>query len=191
MSNIKINPGDNVAIIGTGYMGLLTVQAFRHSLINNLYCFDVDQKKLDLAKEYGADGAWLTNTEEGKEAVKKIIAKGGVDIVVECSGNQAALQLATDLVRNGGIISNFAWHRGTRTIDASPWHLRGLQIINTAPALDRHFSDHVIPTERLFERNVFDQKKLITHIMDYHRIQEMLTIAESKADGYIKGVITF
>jgi threonine dehydrogenase-like Zn-dependent dehydrogenase len=191
MRNITINPGDNVIIIGTGYMGLLSVQTFRHSLINNLYCFDIDQKRLDLAKEYGADGCWITDSPEGKEAAKQIIAKGGADIVVECSGSQAGLQLATDLVSNGGTISNFAWHRGRRDIDASPWHLRGLRIINTAPALDKHFSDHVIPTERLFERKVFDQRKLITHVMDYHRIQEMLTIAESKADGYIKGVITF
>jgi threonine dehydrogenase-like Zn-dependent dehydrogenase len=49
----------------------------------------------------------------------------------------------------------------------------------------------VIPTQRLLARGIFDQKELITHVMDYHQIQEMLTIAESKADGYIKGVITF
>jgi threonine dehydrogenase-like Zn-dependent dehydrogenase len=54
-----------------------------------------------------------------------------------------------------------------------------------------HFSDHVIPTQRLMARGVFDQKDLINHVMDYHKIQEMLTIAVSKSSGYIKGVVTF
>jgi threonine dehydrogenase-like Zn-dependent dehydrogenase len=52
-------------------------------------------------------------------------------------------------------------------------------------------STRIAPTQRLLAKGVFDQKKLITHVMDYHQIQEMLTIAEGKSDGYIKGVITF
>ena len=191
MANITRKPGDNVVIIGTGYMGLLYVQAARNDLIEKLICFDVDQKKLDLAKKYGADVCCLFGSPEQKKAAEEIIAKGGADIVVECSGTQEGLQLATDLVRNGGTISNFAWHRAARTVDASPWHLRGIKIINTAPGIDPHFSDHVIPTQRLAARGIFDQKELVTHVMDYHKVQEMLTIAESKSDGYIKGVVTF
>ncbi|MDR2739620.1 MAG: zinc-binding dehydrogenase [Treponema sp.] len=191
MTHIDIVPGDRVIVIGTGYMGLLNVQAFRHSHISTLTCFDIDEKKLKLAKAYGADVCWISGSPEAKKAVDDIICSGGADIVVECSGSQPGLQLATDLVRNGGIISNFAWHRAVRTVDASPWHLRGLRIINTAPALDPHFYDNVNPTARLLERGVFNQKDLITHVMDYHKIQEMLTIAESKSDGYIKGVVTF
>jgi threonine dehydrogenase-like Zn-dependent dehydrogenase len=191
MVNSHVHPGNNVVIIGTGYMGLLNVQAYHHSHIGTLTCFDVDEKKLGLAKSYGADQCWLSGSPEGKKAAENIIASGGADIVIECSGSQAGLQLATDLVCNGGTISNFAWHRANRTVDASPWHLRGLKIINTAPALDKHFYDHVIPTQRLLARGIFDQKNLITHVMDYHKIQELLTIAESKSDGYIKGVVTF
>ena len=124
-------------------------------------------------------------------AMQRIIDEGGADIVVECSSTQKGLQMATDLVRTGGTISNFAWHRAERTLDASPWHLRGLRIINTAPSVDRHFADHVPQTARLMNRGVFDQSEMITHVMDYHEIQRMLEIAEGKQDGYIKGVITF
>ena len=191
MTHIGLRPGDNVVIIGTGYMGLLTVQAFHRSSIGTLTCFDIDAPRLALAKKYGADDCFVSGSAEAAKAAERIIAAGGADIVIECSSTQAGLQLATDLVRSGGTISNFAWHRAVRSIDASPWHLRGLRIINTAPALDRHFSDHVIPTQRLMERGVFDQRELVTHVMDYHRIQELLTTAESKADGYIKGVVSF
>jgi threonine dehydrogenase-like Zn-dependent dehydrogenase len=191
MVNSRVHPGDNVIIVGAGYMGLLNVQAYHHSPIGTLTCFDINEKRLGLAKSYGADACYLSGSPEGKEAAEKIIAAGGADLVIECSGSQPGLQLATDLVSNGGTISNFAWHRGNRTVDASPWHLRGLKIINTSPGVDKHFYDHVIPTQRLLARGIFNQKDLVTHVMDYHKIQEMLTIAESKADGYIKGVVTF
>jgi len=146
---------------------------------------------LTLAKKHGADKCYLSGSSEGIEAANRLAENGGMDIVVECSASPAGLQLATDIVKTGGIISNFAWHRAQRTMDASPWHLRGLSIINTAPALDRFFFRHVDKTANLMARGIFDQKDFVTHIMDYHKIQEMLTIAESKADGYIKGVITF
>ena len=191
LANIVVKPGDNVVIIGVGYMGLLNVQLFAKSHIGTLTCFDVDQKKLDLAKQYGADACYLSDSDEGKKAIEAINAMGGADIIVECSGSQPGLSLATALCTPGGTISNFAWHRAERVVDASPWHLNGLKIINTAPAVDRHFADHVIQTQRLMARGVFDQKELVTHVMDYHDIQKMLTIAEAKAEGYIKGVITF
>lgn len=191
LAHVNVQPGDNVVIIGTGYMGLLNVQAYSHSHIGKLICFDLDADKLALAKKYGADECYISNSEEGLAAKKRIIENGGVDIVVECSGSQPGISMATELVTPGGTISNFAWHRGERTLDASSWHLNGIRILNTAPALDRHFSDHVVQTQRLMGRGVFDQKDLMTHVMDYHDIQKMLTLAESHQDGYIKGVITF
>lgn len=191
LSNINVNPGDNVAVIGTGYMGLLNVQAYHHSHIGKMICFDVDEEKLKLAKKYGADECYLIGTEMTEKAIREIINQGGLNIVVECSGSQPGLELAVKLTAPGGVISNFAWHRENRTLDASCWHLNGLRIVNTAPACDRHFADHVLQTQRLMERGVFEQKELITHIMDYHEIQKMLTVAEMKSEGYVKGVITF
>ena len=191
MSNIRLAPGDNVVIIGTGYMGLLNVQAFHHSYIGSLTCFDIDERRLGLAKKYGAGECYISGSGDAIKATQDIITYGGADIVIECSGTQDGLQLAMDLVRKGGTISNFAWHRENRTIDASIWHKKGLRIINTSPSCDLHFSDHVIPTQRLMARRIFDQTDLITHVMDYQKIQELLTIAESKSDGYIKGVVTF
>ena len=191
MTNSGLRPGDDVAVIGTGYMGLLNVQALHHSSIGKLICFDVDEKRLSLARKYGADACYVSGSAGAEKVTEDIIASGGVDMAIECSGTQPGLQLASNLVRNGGTINNFAWHRATRTIDTSPWHLRGLRIVNTGPAIDRHFPDNVVPTSRLLSRGVFNQEELVTHVMGYHDIQKMLVIAESKAEGYIKGVVTF
>lgn len=191
LAHTPVVPGASVAVIGCGYMGLLNVQAFCHSHIGSMVCFDIDKEKLSLAKKYGADACWLSNTPEGCAAADEIISSGGVDLVIECSGSQAGFSLASELCSEGGVISNFAWHRTDRIVNASPWHRKGLRLINTAPACDSHFSDHVLQAQRLMARGVFDQKELITHRMDYHHIQEMLLTAEHRSGGYIKGVITF
>ncbi|MCH1981719.1 alcohol dehydrogenase catalytic domain-containing protein [Ruminococcus sp. OA3] len=188
---IDVHPGDDVAVIGCGYMGLLNVQAFRRSLIGRLICFDIDPKKLEIARECGADECYLSDSPEGKAAIEDMIKKGGIDLVVECSGSQPGLQLACDLVRTCGTISNFAWHRGERTINCTPWHLRGIEIVNTSDARDPHFPLQAAKTANLVKAGVFDQRKLVTHIMDYHKIQDMLMIAHNHTDDYIKGVITF
>lgn len=188
---LSITPGANVAIIGCGYMGLLNIQAYRHSLIGKLTCFDIDPAKLELASKFGADACWLSNTQQGMEAAQAYIQAGGADIVVECSGSQAGLTLASELVCTAGMISNFAWHRGERTVNASPWHLRGIGILNTSDARDPYFPRNIERTSRLVRQGVFDQHDLVTHIMDYHHAQEIMEIAESKTDGYIKGVMTF
>lgn len=188
---IRIHPGDEVAIIGCGYMGLLNVQGFRHSLISKLVCFETDPKKLELAKKFGADECCLSNSEEGKEAIERWIAKGGFDIVVECSGSVPGFQMASDLVKNAGTISNFAWHRGERTINCTPWHLKGIELINTSDLRDPYFYAQAEKTIKLVNAGIIDQRELITHIMPYTDIQKMLETAEGHTDGYIKGVIIF
>lgn len=188
---IDLHPGDSVALVGCGYMGLLNVQAYRRSLIGKLVCFDIDPRKLELAKKFGADECYLSNSPEGQEAMDRYIAQGGFDLTVECSGTPSGLQLSCDLVKTGGMVSVFAWHRGERIINCTPWHLRGIALVNTSDGRDPDFPRQAERTARLVQAGVFDQRQLVTHIMDYHRIQEMLTIAEGHTDGYIKGVITF
>ena len=50
-------PGDRVAVVGTGFMGLLLVQGLRHSLAQEVLALDVDNRRLQLALQFGADRA--------------------------------------------------------------------------------------------------------------------------------------
>jgi L-iditol 2-dehydrogenase len=49
-----IQPGDSVALVGAGYMGLLFVQGLARSLVGSLTAFDVDERRLELARRFGA-----------------------------------------------------------------------------------------------------------------------------------------
>lgn len=189
MDLVPARPGDAMALVGAGYMGLLNVQLYHHSPIGKMICFDIDERRLALAKKYGADEVYLSNSAEGEAAIRRLA--DSMDLVVECSGSQPGMDISMSLVKQGGTVSNFAWHRGMRTVNGTPWHLKGVAIVNTSDGRNLHFVDEVDRTAALVQRGVFDQRELVTHIMPYTQAQEIFTIADTRADGYIKGVITF
>ena len=191
LANMPIKPGSNTVLIGAGYMCLLNIQGLARTLIGPLTVFDLDENRLKLAKKYGADVTCEINSTEAATLISDIQKQGGAELVIECSGSAAGLELASDLMAQTGTLNLFAWHRGERTINMTPWHQRGYRIFNTAPNFDRHFRDHVSETEILMRKGVFDQSDLITHVKPYQEAQEIMEIASKKTDNYIKGVITF
>jgi len=191
LANMPIKPGSKTVLIGAGYMGLLNIQGLARTLIGSLTVFDIDESRLKLAKKYGADVTCMSNSSEAAAVISDIQEQGGAELVIECSGAVGGLELANNLMAQTGTLNLFAWHRGERTINMTPWHQRGYRIYNTAPNFDRHFRDHVSETEILMRKGVFDQTDLITHVRPYQEAQEIMEIATKKTENYIKGVITF
>lgn len=191
IDNIHITPGDSIAVIGTGFMGLLTIQGLNKTLSGSIAAFDIDERRLELAREFGADTAFDLNIPEGMEAAERIKAEGGVDIVVETSSTQSGLDLGFNLLKKSGKMSLFGWHKGPRNFDGTQWHFGGFRIYNTSPMIDKHYKDHVQQTAVLMRKGVFSLSKLVTHTADYSKAQNLFETASSKGDGYIKGVITF
>ena len=102
-SGFKI--GDNVAVSGTGPIGLATIQFLKVAGANKIIALDIDDSKADFAKMYGAD--YFINTqkcEDLKESIREITQTGTtVDIVYECSGNPRSLENCIfKMVKPGG-----------------------------------------------------------------------------------------
>ena len=120
-----IQPGDSVALVGAGYMGLLFVQGLARSLMGSLTAFDVDERRLDLARQFGATDAINLKTAKIPDGTQ-----GRFDVVIETAGNADSMQLALSLLRAGGILENFAWHHHTFTFELDDWHRNGWRILN-------------------------------------------------------------
>lgn len=191
IDQLPIVPGDQVVVIGSGYMGNLNTQALHRTLVGEIIAFDINEHRLELAAAFGADETYIIFSKRGKEKLKEIEADGGADIVIEVSGTADGLKNAGKILKQGGTLSLFAWHRGERKFDGSQWHLGGFKIINTSPMSDFYYEDRPPQAATLMKRGVFKQEKLVTHVSNYHCAQEILETAIKQEGGYIKGVITF
>lgn len=97
-------PGDNVAIIGAGPMGLLFALLYRTMGAGKVILLDVAPYRLDFAQEIGMDAALNVAEVDAPAEVKRLTGLGA-DIVVDAVGNQ--IDQAIRLARRGGQIILF------------------------------------------------------------------------------------
>jgi threonine dehydrogenase-like Zn-dependent dehydrogenase len=106
-----IQPGESVAFVGGGVMGLLGVQVARAGNAGFIAVITRDARKLALAERFGADLA-VPSGPDAVATVREATRGIGPDVVFETAGGPAVLdlagvstlELAVDLVRRGGRI---------------------------------------------------------------------------------------
>lgn len=108
--NGQVKPGDTVAIVGAGPVGLaalLTAQFYSPAAI---FMIDLDDNRLQVAKSFGATD--LVNSADGK-AVERVLALtggAGVDVAIEAVGIPATFNICQDIVAAGGRLANVGVH---------------------------------------------------------------------------------
>src|SRR5687768_12551181 len=97
----KLVPGESVAVIGCGGVGLAAVNAARIAGAGRIIAADPIPEKRALARKLGATDV-VDPTAEGAAAAIMEISKGGVDHAVEAVGRPASAALAVKALRRGG-----------------------------------------------------------------------------------------
>jgi threonine dehydrogenase-like Zn-dependent dehydrogenase len=125
-----IRPGDRVAVIGCGFMGLVCLQLARWSGAAELSAMDLLDWRLDAARELGAD---TTHNPSGEAPAVVAERLGLFDVVIEAAGSQSSLDVATPLVRHHGKLVLVGYHitnGGVRTVDMQEWNFRAIDVIH-------------------------------------------------------------
>ena len=100
-----IQPGDSAVVIGAGMIGLLAVQAFRFYGCSTVIAVDLEESKLALARQLGADETLLATDPDLLEKLKSSTDGRGPDIAVEVVGVQKSIPTAINSVRRGGTVT--------------------------------------------------------------------------------------
>ena len=129
----KIRGGDRVAVVGVGFLGALLVQLAARAGAE-VFGFGRRADGLAVAKSFGAQEAMrIPEPGEGEALTALVEASGsqGFDVVIECVGQQAALDLATRLCKISARLVIAGFHQdGLRQIDLCSWNWRALEIVN-------------------------------------------------------------
>jgi len=97
LRRIEFKPGRDIAIIGTGMIGQLTIQCARAMGARKIFVFDINDQKLAAAKEYGADYCYNTMKEGFLEQYLADTDGFGVEQVLEIVGLESTTMLAIDI----------------------------------------------------------------------------------------------
>lgn len=107
----RIRPGDAVAVIGPGPIGLLCALMARLSGARPLIVIGTpaDAARLDVARRVGATLTLGAGGEDVADRVKSLGDGYGMDVVIDAAGVSATLGLALEIVRPGGQVTKVGW----------------------------------------------------------------------------------
>lgn len=182
--------GDDVLVIGAGYMGLLLLQLAAQQGPRHLLVADVRDEALERARRFGATHVVNAAAGSPAEAVSELTDGRGVDVAIEATGTQPALSLLGDVTRMSGTVAIAGYHQGDpRTIDLATWNWKAFRIVNA------HFRDvgvimrGIRAAARLMASKRISMEPLVTHRFPLERIDEAFATAVAKPEGFVKAVV--
>ena len=156
--NGRVGPGDVVAVVGAGPIGLSAISGARLFSPSLVVAIDMASARLDAAKQFGADVV-INNAEQNPiAAVRELTGGLGADVAIEAVGVPATFELAVDLVRPAGRVANIGVHGKPATLHLQRVWDRDLTI--TTGLVDTYSTPTLI---RLLASHHIDAQHFVTH----------------------------
>jgi alcohol dehydrogenase len=156
--NGKVQPGNTVAIVGSGPIGLAALLTAQFYSPAEIIMIDPDDNRLATAKQFGATQIINNSKENAIERVKLLTNNKGVDTVIEAVGIPATFELCESLVGPGGTIANIGVHG--KSVELHLEKLWSHNITITTRLVDTVTTPMLLKT---VQSKKLDSKQLITH----------------------------
>ena len=186
-------PGESVAIVGQGVIGLSTL-AFCKALRFRTLAVDTDRRRLAVAEKMAADLAvGPTDDDFGKRVLDWSDGRGA-DLVIEAASKSPALKTAMDIARVGGVVVVVARHTDSATFSPvnHPYFHRDVTLLTTyGHERDGHRWDRkacFALTVDLLARGELDIGPMITHEFEWDAIPEVYRRLD-EGDSELLGVV--
>jgi alcohol dehydrogenase len=184
--NGRVRPGDTVAVVGSGPIGLAAILTARLYSPSTVIAIDPATSRLKAAEQFGADVVIDNSTDDPLARVLELTDGLGVDVAIEAVGVPQTFELCARLVRPGGHVANVGVHGVPATL-----HLEDLWIKNV------HITTGLVDTSstptllRLISAGQIDPGRFITHRFHLDEFLDAYSVFADAADtGALKVVLT-
>ena len=178
-------PGDVVAIVGAGPVGLSAVMTSRLYGPSKVIAIDLDDKRLARARDFGATDTVNSGSADWKEQVFALTDGLGVDVAIEAVGIPQTFTMTTQIVRPGGSVANVGVHGKPVELPINDLWIKNIDIsmglvnTNTLPMLLKLVAEHKLPAD-----------KFVTHEFSFDQILEAYEVFGNAAEhGALKVLI--
>lgn len=182
--------GDDVVLIGAGFMGNLVQQLTALRGVRQLVVADTRPDALERAADLGATRVVDVRSESLAEVVAAVTEGRGADVSFECTGSQAALTSMGEVTRMSGKVVLVGFHQGAaREISLALWNWMAFDIVNA------HFRDLATIMRgmtvgmRLLTSGALSMAPLVTHRFALEQINDAFATARDKPRGFAKATV--
>jgi len=185
MQFAAVGPGDTVAVIGAGPIGLLTLASLVVAGVGRIFVVEPVAHRRALAMEMGADAALDPNAMDVVRQIEADTGGRGVDCAIDCAAKEHTTNLAIEAARNGGRVVLTGIHSASFVpFEVSPMRRKELAIFNVRRS--NHESEDALGL-------LVDHQEwfapMATHARPLSEIAEAFRIVEGYEDGVGKLVI--
>ncbi|MFI5060486.1 MAG: zinc-dependent alcohol dehydrogenase family protein [Actinomycetales bacterium] len=181
----RVKPGDVVAVVGAGPVGLAAMLTAGLYGAAEVIAIDLDEGRLEKAKEFGATNVVLASASDWKERVLSLTDGAGVDVAIEAVGVPDTFEMCVAVVRPGGCVANVGVHG--KPVDL---HLEELWIRNITISMGLVNTDTTPLLLRLVAQKKLQSEKFATHHFDFEHIMDAYeTFSHAAETGALKVII--
>lgn len=169
----EVAPGDDILVVGLGGVGLAAILGAKAVGASKIIAADINEDKLNVAKEYGATHTLNTAKENAMDELKTQLTNSGVDKSIEFAGAMPALDFAFNATKKGGLTVTGALPHPDSRLSLNP-----LVLVGQEKSLKGCYLGSCVPTIdipkflKLYEKGELPVDKLITHRLKLDEINE-------------------
>ncbi len=185
-----ISSGDVVAIIGIGFLGALLCKLVKQKGAK-VIAISQRSSSLEFAKTFGADEIiQLTSTWEVANKVAALTGNSFCSRVIEATGKQVALDLATEIIAEYGKLIIAGYHQdGARTINMQKWNWKAIDVINAHERDPLKYLSGMRTAAEAVSSGELDPQVLYTDILSLSEVSKGFELTKNRPDGFMKALI--
>ena len=182
--NGRVEPGDTVAIVGAGPIGLAAIMTAQLHSPGRIVAIDLDASRLEKAIEFGADVTIDNGTEDAVARVMELTDGLGADVAIEAVGVPETFELCTDLIRPGGRVANVGVHGHSATLHLEKLWIRDVLI--TTGLVDTTTTPKLL---KLIEAGKLDPTPFATHRFALEDAEQAYDVFGAAAESHALKVV--
>lgn len=175
--------GDTLMIMGAGSIGLCMLAVGKAMGMRKIVVCASSEKRLQIAKELGADKVIATSTQDLMTEMKKI-HPNGTDVIVDATGIESCIQDCLKLAKKGGTIALAGYGRGKMmNIRVDDIHVNNLHVVGAGNNWNMHKK-----AVDLMAAGIIDLSPFVTERMPLEDFAKALDFARNRPQGFVKAV---
>jgi len=184
--NGGVRPGDTVAIVGAGPIGLAAIMTAKLLTPGKIVAIDLADSRLAKALDFGADVAINNGSEDAVARVMDLTNGQGADVAIEAVGVPETFELCAELIRPGGRVANVGVHGHSATLHLEKLWIRDVTI--TTGLVDTFTTPQLL---QLIADGRLDPTPLATHRFELGETEEAYTtFADAANTNALKVVLS-